>query len=107
MLFESNRIPIQKSRLHKIQSTLTMKHKIQTQMLIHPSKYKIQTEGAFGWGDLKYSEDDGKTYQVELFDTKEEAGEELKNILSEFNEDEEMYRVVSEDVLEDFNIYSE
>jgi hypothetical protein len=70
-------------------------------------KYKIQTEGAFGWGDLKYSEDDGKTYQVDLFDTKEEAGEELKSILSEFNEDDEMYRVVSEDVLEDFNIYTE
>jgi hypothetical protein len=84
-----------------------MKHKIQTQMLIHPSKYKIQTEGAFGWGDLKYSEDDGKTYQVELFDTKEQAGEELKNILSEFNEDEEMYRIVSEDTPENFNIYSE
>jgi hypothetical protein len=70
-------------------------------------KYKIQTEGAFGWGDLKYSEDEGKTYQVELFDTKEQAGEELKNILSEFNEDDEMYRVVSEDVAEDFNIYTE
>jgi hypothetical protein len=84
-----------------------MKHKIQTQMLIHPSKYKIQTEGAFGWGDLKVSEDDGKSYQVELFDTKEEAGEELKNILSEFNEEDDLYRIVSEDTQEDFNIYSE
>jgi len=76
-------------------------------MLIHPSKYKIQTEGAFGWGDLKVSEDDGKSYQVELFDTKEEAGEELKNILSEFNEEDDLYRIVSEDTQEDFNIYSE
>jgi hypothetical protein len=68
-------------------------------------KYKIQTEGAFGWADLKYSEDDGQTYQVDLFDTREEAGEELKSILSEFNEDDELYRVVSEDVVEDFNLY--
>ena len=68
-------------------------------------KYKIQTEGAFGWADLKYSEDDGQTYQGDLFDTREEAGEELKSILSEFNEDDELYRVVSEDVVEDFNLY--
>lgn len=76
-------------------------------MLIHPTKYKIQTEGAFGWGDLKYSEDNGETYQVDLYDTKEQAEEELKNILSEFEEDGDNYRIVTEDVLEDFNIYTE
>lgn len=81
-------------------------------------KYKIQTEGAFGWGDLKYSDAFGwgdlsnysggdKTYQVDLFDTKEQAEEELKNILSEFGEDGDNYRIVTEDVLEDFNIYTE
>ena len=70
-------------------------------------KYKIQTEGAFGWGDLKYSEDNGETYQVDLYDTKEQADEELKNILSEFEEDGDNYRIVTEDVLEDFNIYTE
>lgn len=70
-------------------------------------KYKIQTEGAFGWGDLKYSEDNGETYQVDLFDTKEQADEELKNILSEFGENGDNYRIVTEDVLEDFNIYTE
>jgi len=70
-------------------------------------KYKIQTEGAFGWGDLKYSEDNGETYQVDLYDTKEQAEEELKNILSEFEEDGDNYRIVTEDVLEDFNIYTE
>lgn len=84
-----------------------MKYKIQSQMLIHPTKYKIQTEGAFGWGDLKYSEDNGETYQVDLYDTKEQAEEELKNILSEFEEDGDNYRIVTEDVLEDFNIYTE
>lgn len=70
-------------------------------------KYKIQTEGAFGWGDLKYSEDNGESYQVDLYDTKEQAEEELKNILSEFEEDGDNYRIVTEDVLEDFNIYTE
>ena len=74
-------------------------------MLIHPKNYKIQTEGAFGWGDLKYSEDDGETYQVELFDTKEKAQEEINNILSEFGEAEDLYRIVTEDVLEDSNLY--
>jgi hypothetical protein len=68
-------------------------------------KHKIQTEGAFGWGDLKYSEDDGETYQVELFDTKEKAQEELNTILSEFGEAEDLYRIVTEDVLEDSNLY--
>lgn len=70
-------------------------------------KYKIQTEGAFGWGDLKYSEDNGKTYQVDLYDSKEQADEELENILSEFEEDSDGYRIVTEDVVEDFNIYAE
>lgn len=70
-------------------------------------KYKIQTEGAFGWGDLKYSEDNGETYQVDLYDSKEQADEELENILSEFGEDSEGYRIVTEDVVEDFNIYAE
>jgi peptide methionine sulfoxide reductase MsrA len=70
-------------------------------------KYKIQTEGAFGWGDLKYSEDNGKTYQVDLYDSKEQADEELNNILSEFEEDSDGYRIVTEDVVEDFNIYAE
>lgn len=69
-------------------------------------KYKIQTEGAFGWGDLKYSEDEGKTYQVDLFDTKEDARKELDSILEELQEDEELYRIVTEDVVEDFNIYT-
>ena len=36
-------------------------------------KYKIQTESAFGWADFKYSDDDGKTYNLDLYDTEEEA----------------------------------
>ena len=84
-----------------------MKYKIQTQMLIHPTKYKIQTEGAFGWGDLKHSGDGGQTYQVELFDTKEEARKELDSIFAELGYDEDNYRIVSDDVLKDLNIYTE
>lgn len=70
-------------------------------------KYKIQAECAWGWGDLKYSEDGGETYQVELYETEEEAKEELECILDEILEDDNSYRIVTEDVLEDFNIYAE
>lgn len=81
-------------------------------------KYKIQAKCVWGWGDLKYSDAFGwgdlsnysggdKTYQVDLYDTKEQAEEELKNILSEFGDDGDNYRIVTEDVLEDFNIYAE
>jgi len=68
-------------------------------------KYKIQTEGVFGWGDLKYSEDGGNTYKVDLYDTEEEARFELNSILSEFGEDSDGYRIVEESVEEDINIY--
>jgi hypothetical protein len=68
-------------------------------------KYKIQTECAFGWADLKYSDDDGKTYNLDLYDTEEEARFELNSIRSEFGEDEDYYRIVTEDVEEDFNLY--
>jgi len=82
-------------------------HIFKTQYQIKTMKYKIQTEGAFGWGDLKHSHDQGLTYQTDLYDTKEDARKELDSIFSEFGEDEDSYRIVSEDVLEDFNIYVE
>lgn len=68
-------------------------------------KYKIQTESAFGWADFKYSDDDGKTYNLDLYESEEEAKKELSVILSEFGEDEELYRIVTEDVEEEFNLY--
>jgi hypothetical protein len=70
-------------------------------------KYKIQAKCVWGWGDLKYSEDNGGTYHVDLYETEEEAKKELKCILDEILEDENSYRIVTEDVLEDFNIYAE
>jgi hypothetical protein len=68
-------------------------------------KYKIQTESAFGWADFKYSDDDGKTYNLDLYDTEEEARIELNSILSEFGEDDDYYRIVTEDVEEEYNLY--
>lgn len=68
-------------------------------------RYKIQIQSVSGWSDLKYSENDGETYQVDLYDSKEEAIEEMKNIQSEFNDEDEMYRIVTEDVEEEFNLY--
>jgi len=68
-------------------------------------RYKIQTQSVSGWSDLKYSEGDGETYQVDLYNSKEEAIEEMKDIQSEFNDEDEMYRIVTEDVEEEFNLY--
>jgi hypothetical protein len=68
-------------------------------------RYKIQTQSVSGWSDLKYSEDDGETYQVDLYNSKKEAIEEMKDIQSEFNDEDEMYRIVTEDVEEEFNLY--
>lgn len=68
-------------------------------------RYKIQTQSVSGWSDLKYSENDGETYQVDLYNSKEEAIEEMKDIQSEFNDEDEMYRIVTEDVEEEFNLY--
>jgi hypothetical protein len=68
-------------------------------------KYKIQTQSVSGWSDLKYSENDGETYQVDLYNTEEEAIKEMKEIQSEFDDDDEMYRVVTEDVEEEFDLY--
>jgi hypothetical protein len=82
-----------------------MKYKIQTQMLIHPKNYN-KTKNVFGWGDLKHSKDDGKTYQANIYDTKKDAQEKLDEIVAEFNENENMYRIVSENVNENINIYT-
>ena len=68
-------------------------------------KYKIQTQSVSGWSDLKYSENEGETYHVDLYDTEEEAIEEMKEIQSEFDDDDDMYRVVTEDVEEEFDLY--
>ena len=52
--------------------------------------------GVTGWGDLKTSEDDGKTYYVESFKTKEEALEEINSIVEGLKEENHSnYRVVN------------
>ena len=58
--------------------------------------YKIQMRGVTGWGDLKTSEDNGETYYVESFKTKEEAIEEINSIVEGLNESNHSnYRVVN------------
>lgn len=69
-------------------------------------KYKIQTKCAFGWGDLKYSEDDGVSYKIDCFIDEKSAVDHLYELLSEFGEDSGSYRVVLENVVEDFDLYS-
>jgi hypothetical protein len=65
-------------------------------------KYKIQIPSMFGWADQKVSIDDSP-YEVELFDTEEEAQEEADILEAELDDYE--YRIVTEDVLADEDIY--
>lgn len=68
--------------------------------------YKIQMRGVAGWGDLKTSEDDGETYYVESFKTKEEAQEEINSIVEGLEEaDHSDYRVVNFITPEDETFY--
>lgn len=65
-------------------------------------KYKIQVNTFYGWTDLWYQEDNLRHYKVDLFETEIEAENELKSILTEFDE-KELYRIVTEDVKEETN----
>jgi hypothetical protein len=65
-------------------------------------RYKIQFNTFYGWTDLKYQEDNLGDYKVDLFETEIEAENELKSILTEFDE-KELYRIVKEDVKEETN----
>ena len=67
-------------------------------------KYKILTETLFGWAELKYTEDEGETYKFDLFDTEEEAQNEIKSVISELDDDIESYKVVTEDVEADIDL---
>lgn len=66
-------------------------------------KYKIQIPSLGGWADYKFSEDDGETYSVELFQTIPDAESEMNSIL-EFIPDFEG-RIVSEDTQPEYDIY--
>jgi hypothetical protein len=68
-------------------------------------KYKIQMEGAWGWGDFKSSNDRGE-YEVDLYDTEEDAKKELESIFDSFGRGSaDEYRIVGEDVAEETNLY--
>lgn len=61
--------------------------------------------GANGWGDVK-SSTDGGPYEVDLFSSKEDAENEIKD-LCELNEDDSSnYRVVTEDTPQDIDFYN-
>jgi hypothetical protein len=70
-------------------------------------KYKIQQNNPFfGYIDMKYSIDGGKTYICDFFDTYEDAKSGLAQSLIEINDLEgiEDYRIVKENVKADFDI---
>ena len=66
-------------------------------------KYKIQTLSVGGWADLKYTEDDGKTYHPDLYDTEEEAIKEIA--INQYELDDFEGRVVTEDTPQEFELY--
>lgn len=68
-------------------------------------KYKIQMVNPLGlWGDMKVSED-GSEYIPELFDTQQDAQQELDDLASELNEYKDDYRIVTENTPQDVEYY--
>jgi hypothetical protein len=69
-------------------------------------KWKIQTLAAHDqWADLKSSDGHGP-YTTELYDSVAEAIEEIEILVESLSdESRENYRVVAEDVPEQFNLY--
>ena len=58
-------------------------------------KYKIQMVNALGqWGDMNESED--SNYETLLFDSKQEAKDEITDMCEELSEWKSSYRVVRE-----------
>lgn len=66
-------------------------------------KYKIQVTGVAGWADLKYTDDNGKTFKPDIYDTKAEAEEELASIKHDIPDFEG--RVVTEDTEPEGDLY--
>lgn len=73
-------------------------------------QYKIQTKTLWGWADLKTSTtEDGVEnydYEVETFDSKQDAENEIQDIVDSLNDDPQLYRVVDADVKQDVEIYN-
>ena len=66
-------------------------------------KYKIQVPASGGWADLKSTEDDGKTYLPDLYDTETEAKADLRSMQRDIPYFEG--RVVTEDTPQEFDLY--
>ena len=66
-------------------------------------KYKIQAVGVAGYADLKYTDDNGKTFRPDIYDTKAEAEEELASIKHDIPDFEG--RVVTEDTEAECDLY--
>ncbi len=68
------------------------------------TSYKIQLQTLWGWADLKSSEDGGD-YEVEFFDSVQDAQNELNDMVDSLNDSPELYRVVSSNEKQDIDIY--
>jgi enamine deaminase RidA (YjgF/YER057c/UK114 family) len=66
--------------------------------------FKIQIKSVYGWSDLKSSIDD-EEYILETYNTKEEAINEMNDIVRSLNDDPSNYRVVNYLVQEDSDMY--
>lgn len=68
-------------------------------------KYKIQMVNALNqWGDMKESE--GDNYETLLFDSKQDARDEINDMCEELSEGTSSYRVVREDKKQDVDYYN-
>ena len=56
------------------------------------------------WGDMKESE--GENYETLLFDSKQEATNEITDMCEELSEGTSSYRVVREDKQQDVDYYN-
>lgn len=68
------------------------------------NSFKIQTLTMWGWADLKVSED-GENYEVETFDSVQDAQNEMNDMIESLKEDADLYRVVDSNIKQDINIY--
>jgi hypothetical protein len=68
------------------------------------NSFKIQTRTMWGWADLKTS-DNGEDYEVETFDSMEDAQNEMNDMIESLNEDADLYRVVDSNTEEEVDLY--
>jgi hypothetical protein len=64
--------------------------------------WKIQTEAAYGWADLKVNVDGTDEYVDDFYDTKAEALEQCREMNRELGGG---FRVVPSDTPSDFDLY--